>query len=311
MKPSLIFFAFLLLLLKSGAQQPSSLPVDSLAKIDTIRSAVDTASADTVKVKDSLPLIKPLSSYQQAMQWVMANHSLLKGKAAPVAYVTQPRQVHSKDLAFYILFFLVGFLGLLRFIYARYFDNLFRVFFNTSLRQNQLTDQLLQAKLPSLLFNVLFVFSAGLFFYFLLRHFHFFGMPLNLLLMAICVAGVTVIYFGKFALLSFTGWLTGYQSTTNTYVFVIFLINKIMAVMLLPFSIVLIFSEGTLLDVAAYGGIMLVAFLLILRFFRSYGLLQQQLSISRPHFFLYLIGVEILPLFLIYKTVLLLLGKTA
>jgi hypothetical protein len=48
---------------------------------------------------------------------------------------------------------------------------------------------------------------------------------------------------------------------------------------------------------------------LLLRFFRSYGLLQNQLKISRFHFMLYITGIEILPLLLIYKGLMVYLSK--
>jgi hypothetical protein len=55
--------------------------------------------------------------------------------------------------------------------------------------------------------------------------------------------------------------------------------------------------------------LMSIAIFLLLRFFRSYGLIQNQLKISKFHFFLYIIGLEILPLLLIYKGLMVYLTK--
>ena len=63
---------------------------------------------------------------------------------------------------FYLIAGIVLLLAFFKYFNSRYFTNLFRVFFNTSLRQSQLTDQLLQAKLPSLLFNLFFILSGGI-----------------------------------------------------------------------------------------------------------------------------------------------------
>ena len=85
--------------------------------------------------------------------------------------VTYPRKQSLQDTIFYTILIVIAILAFFRFFYVRYFNNLFRVFFNSSLRQSQLTDQLLQAKLPSLFFNIFFVASGGLFIYFLLKYF--------------------------------------------------------------------------------------------------------------------------------------------
>jgi len=52
--------------------------------------------------------------------------------------------------------------------------------------------------------------------------------------------------------------------------------------------------------------LLMIGLLLLLRFFRSHGLLQKQLKVSGFHFFLYIAGTEILPLLLIYKGLLIL-----
>jgi hypothetical protein len=196
-----------------------------------------------------------------------------------------------------------------RFFFARYFTNLLRVFFNTSLRQSQLTDQLLQAKLPSLLFNSYFIVAGGLYGYFLLLHYHWITETHKWLLIAGCIGATGIVYIVKFSALKFTGWLTGYSEATNTYVFIVFLINKIIGIFLIPIVIIIAFSDAKVASMAVLISLLCIGLMLLLRFFRSYGLLQHQLKVSRLHFFLYIIGVEILPLLLIYKALMLLLDK--
>jgi hypothetical protein len=183
------------------------------------------------------------------------------------------------------------------------------VFFNTSLRQNQITDQLLQAKLPSFLFNIFFVISGGIYVYVLLSYYGFFnaGYKWSIILSSITLMGL--IYFVKFCTLKFTGWITGLNAEVNTYVFVIFLINKILGIFLVPFIIVLAFSASGFVKIAALISMMCIGILLLLRFFRSYALIQNQLKISRFHFFLYIACLEIIPLMLIYKGLMIYLTK--
>jgi hypothetical protein len=186
---------------------------------------------------------------------------------------------------------------------------MFRVFFNTSLRQGQLTDQLLQAKQASMFFNILFFFTAGTYIYLLLLHFNWVTQIDNIVIILICTVTVSVIYFLKFVNMKFTGWLTGYSGAANTYLFIIFLINKILGILLIPFIIVITFSPDFLKKPAVLVSLLVVGIMFLLRFLRSFSLLHNQIKVSRFHFLLYILGIEVLPVLLIYKGVMILLKK--
>lgn len=243
------------------------------------------------------------------MQSLLSQNKLLNTNGTPVSLVVKLKKNDNNDMLFYLLTAMVLLLACLKFFYNRYFTNLFRVFFNTSLRQSQLTDQLLQAKLPSLLFNLFFIISAGFYVYLLLLHYKWVNETDRWLILACCVGVLSLIYVIKFCTLKFTGWITGFAESTNTYVFIIFLINKIIGIFLVPLTIIIAFAMPSIANSAVLISMLCVGFLLLMRFFRSYGLIQHQLKISRLHFFLYITGVEILPLLLIYKALILLLNK--
>lgn len=236
-------------------------------------------------------------------------NKLLNQKAKAVSFASQIRDPKTKDSIFYLLAGLMFYLALLKFLYSRYFTNLFRVFFNSSLRQSQLTDQLLQAKFPSMMFNFFFFISGGVFVYQLLIHYNLITKDDQWLMILSSILLTASIYLVKYCTLKFTGWVTGLKEATNTYVFILFLINKILGVFLLPFAIIFAFSDHSIVSIAAIISIMCVGIFLFLRFFRSYGILQNQLKITRFHFILYVSGIEILPLLLIYKSLLLFLAK--
>ncbi|MEP7142090.1 MAG: DUF4271 domain-containing protein [Ferruginibacter sp.] len=254
-------------------------------------------------------IINRSATYYIRLQKILKENRFLNSTGKPVAMVTQIKKQNSADSFFYILAAITLMLGFFRFFYTRYFNNLFRVFFNASLRQSQLTDQLLQAKLPSLFFNILFILTGGMYVYLLLRYYNWisdgdFGPTLFY-----CTLSLGIIYLVKFVTVKFTGWLTGYKEVTNIYVFIIFLINKILGILLVPFSIIIAFSVPPLITAAVIISLLLICLMFLLRFFRSYGLLQHQLKISRFHFFMYVVGIEIVPVLLIYKGLVLLLSK--
>lgn len=212
-------------------------------------------------------------------------------------------------MMFYILAGLVFCIGLMRLYFSRYFSNLFRVFFNTSLRQSQLADQLLQAKLPSLFFNGFFIISGGMYIYLVLIRYNLIADDHRWMLAGSCIVLLGLIYLTKYSTLKFTGWLTGYKEATDNYIFIIFMICKILGIILIPFTILMAFSAVDIAAISTLISLLVIGFLLLLRFFRSYGLIQNQLKVSRFHFFLYIAGVEVIPLLLIYKALLFLLSK--
>jgi len=151
--------------------------------------------------------------------------------------------------------------------------------------------------------------SGGLYVYFLLLHYGW-APPLNQwLTMSICVAALAIIYMVKFCALKFTGWVTGEREAINTYIFIVFLINKIIGIFLLPLFIIMAFADEPIVEVAVIISILCTGLLLVMRFLRSYGLVQGRLKISRIHFFLFIIGVELLPILVIWKAIVLLLVK--
>jgi hypothetical protein len=242
---------------------------------------------------------------------LLDSNFLLNTKGKPDTLVIVSKKVQNKQPYFYLILSLFFVLGVARTFFSRYFNTLFRVFFNTSLRQNQLTDQLEQAKLPSLIFNLFFVITTGLYSYFLLHYFYANHQKLDWYILFICVAVVAICYLVKYLSLKFTGWVTNYQSEADTYIFIIFLLNKVIGIFLLPTITFMAFSTYKIASYAIVISFIFISILFIIRFFRSYSLLQSRLKISRFHFLLYIIGLEILPILLIYKAITLYFGIKA
>lgn len=292
----LLWIGVLFLSVQSKAQQADTIQNRDTGsiKIDSLQPAI---TADTVV---QLKSVKPLFKIQ---------NKFLNINGERVSVSVDFRKKKNTESLFYMIAGFVLLLAFLKYFYHRYFVNLFRVFFNTSLRQSQLTDQLLQAKLPSLLFNIFFIISGGIYAYILLVYYNLITEENRWLMIGASVGVLGIIYFTKFFTLKFTGWVTGLKDITNVYVFIIFLINKIIGIFLVPVIIILAFSESSIIKIAVIFSLMSIGFLLILRFFRSYGILQSQLKISRFHFVIYIVGIEILPLLLIYKALMLYLSK--
>ena len=218
----------------------------------------------------------------------------------PTSFGIKERSREGEEFLFYLLAVTVFLLALCKVFYSKYFNNIFRVFFNTSLRQNQLTDLLLQSKLPSLIFNIFFVISLGLYIWLLINHYT--SAPKNnYVFAALSILTVAAIYTGKFIALKFIGWASGMSYAAQQYIFVIFLINKIIGILLIPILILIAFAPSGCTELVILSSYFMLGILFILRYLRSYGLLQNQLLLNPFHFLLYIFAVEFLPAVIIYK----------
>ncbi len=260
------------------------------------------ADSSILLPKDSLQPTKPLFAYDAVVQKLLADQpSLSQYKKGQFAISNEKKRTQS-EFFFYLLTATLAVLAFLKAIFSKYFTTLFKVFFNSSLKQNQLTDQLTLAKLPSLLLNSFFCLSAGIF-AFIVRY-KFEGEVTaihNLYLLPIFILSVAIIYVLKYCILKFTGLLTGQKAILNTYIFIIFLVNKMLGILLVPFSVLIVFGVASLHKPIVLISLLCVAIMFAVRYLKSYSLLQYRIQMPFYQFFLYLLGVEIIPLLVIIK----------
>ena len=219
----------------------------------------------------------------------------------PVRQAISERKWQGKDLIFYALVTLFIFFAIIKNGFYRYLQDLFNVFFRTTIRQRQAKDQLIQSPLPSLLLNLFFILSIGMFLTLLFQYLQLGKQFSFWFLYLYCIIGLAAIYGLKFICLKFLGWIFQVSEATDSYIFIVFTTNKIIGIVLLPFLIVLAFAGGLISQVAMTLSLIVIFGLLIYRFFLSYMTVRRQVEISFFHFFLYLCAFELIPLLLINK----------
>ena len=169
----------------------------------------------------------------------------------------------------------------------------------------------MQTPLPSLLLNGFFVISGGLYIAFLLQHFKLSPVSNFWLLFLYCCLGLSAAYFVKFIGLKISGWLFNVKEAADSYIFIVFVVNKMIGILLLPFLVLIAFALGDVYSVGLTISWCLVAGLLGYRFILTYAAVRNQVKVNPFHFFLYLCAFEIAPLLLVYKGLLLFFGITA
>jgi hypothetical protein len=220
-----------------------------------------------------------------------------------VSDIQSPHIFESKTADFYLLLFLCFILGMIRYMDTRYFINLWRAFWNPTLSNRQLKDQLQGAGLPNFMMNLFFTFAGGAYIYYVVKFFtpHNSGVIPPSLLIIMLIAGTGVIYISKYAAVRFSGWAFRVEGITEHYLFNVFLINKVLAVTLLPFIIVLAFADHQWAQQVVIISFITSGILLLNRYIRSWQVFGSFFQYSKFHFFMYLCASELLPLAVLMK----------
>jgi hypothetical protein len=290
------------------------------------RQVVPDTIADTVPLTDTTPAVQPqrdsvsLRPVLDITPWninpadpvsyqIMQRHPFFNFSAPPITVHSVVRKKKGKEVMFYTMAGFVLIFALLKQAFSKYFIDMMRVFFRTTMKQRQIREQLIQNPFASLIFNIFFVASAGLYITFLLDHFGYIptsGPFSNFWLMyAYCCIGLSVIYLGKFISLKLIGWLLNMKKAADSYSFIVFIINKIIGIFLVPFIVLLAFTSEPVYTVSLVLSWCGIGALILYRFILGFSAIRKEVRFNLFHFFLYLTAFEVAPLLMIYKLLLL------
>ena len=232
----------------------------------------------------------------------IATHPMMTGSYI-ISDIQPPHSMASQTADFYLLLFLCLMLGMIRFMDTRYFFNLWRAFWNPTLSNRQLKEQLQGSGMPNLLMNIFFTFAGGAYMYYIVRFFtpHYSGVIPPSLLIIMLIAGTAFIYLAKYAAVRFSGWAFRVEGITEHYLFNVFLINKVLGITLIPFIIILAFADRDWAQQVIIISFIIAGALLLNRYVRSWQVFGSFFQYSKFHFFMYLCASELLPLAVLMK----------
>ena len=255
------------------------LVLSSFTQVDTVSRKVDSALSllDTAGKKDTLyikyvPIIpksfqmadanhlyflhgamvdsnyNPLKDYklyfaQKRNAFKLYNELVTKSTNASIVFRIEQRfSLPDKDLIFYSIFGLLFLFAFVHNVYPQYFPKLFSQFNQSSLRMLQNREQLLQNSLASLLMNIGFILSFSMMATLLIFNRHLLPLSFWEGYGYICLFFVAL-YLGKYLFLLLAGYTFNSMELMQTYIFVIFMINKVLGILLVPFILILAFAK--------------------------------------------------------------------
>jgi hypothetical protein len=282
----------------------------SISKKPTSNVLTDSLQKDTVAFMAPTVLIsKPLSWEEDTAFVRLIELPIAKPKSQIFLGQGDVHQPQRKDYLFYMLVGLVLLLAIIKQSFPKYFDSMFRLMFQASFRQRQTREQMMQQILPSLLMNILFVLVGGLFIALLANIREWLDITFWWLALY-SITLLALVYMFKYLVIQFMGWVFSAKEQASTYGFIVFLINKVMALVLLPLLLLLAFSSGYMQEVILTIAACVVILLLVFRYIISLTIIRGALSIHPLHFFIYLCGIELMPMLIMYKVMFSYIGKS-
>lgn len=285
---------------KVDSTQITAPVIDSLIRDSSVSSIIDSLLQDSVSNAAATIPSKPLTWQQDTAFMNLLKIPYIKKKIQPTIHDGDLRAAKPKDYLFYSLIGIVLLVAVIKQLFPKYFSNLFRLLFEASFRQKQRREQLMQETLPSLLMNILFILAGGLFVSLVANYYGLLSTSFWLITLY-SITILALVYMFKYLVIQFTGWVFNAKESASTYSFIVFLINKMIGVALVPLLLLLAFSNGKMWDVAITVSIGIIALLFVFRYIISLRVIRGTLDINPLHFFIYLCAVELMPMLIIYK----------
>jgi hypothetical protein len=274
---------------KTTVRKPAKVVVDTVAVFHT----------DSIRFSEKKPI--DLSNLPLNGMELLKSDKSFNFLGKPVRIQAELYEPESFEGMFYFMVGLLFYFAIIKLFFAKYLANLLTLFFRASMRQQQLREQVLQSPFPSLLLNILFVFSGALYGAFLMRYYKY-GSPQSLWFhFQFLGCFLIALYLFKYLILRIVGWVFNLNRTVDFYLFVVFMTNKIIGIFLLPILVLITFSGQVLTEVGVTLSIIMICVFYIYRFIGSYATLRKEIKISGLYFILYLCAFEMAPLLLIYK----------
>jgi len=248
------------------------------------------------------------NNHKKAFQLYFKN-ALINNDNQVIYKIEQRFSLPDKDFLFYLIVAILLLYGFINTIYPQYFPKLFSQFNQSTIRMLQNRDQLLQNGFASLTLNICFILSFSLMASLLIFNKHL--LPISFWQGYLYIAlFFTTLYLGKYIFLEIAGAIFNTKELVKSYVFVVFMVNKVLGFLLVPFVLILAFARPMYYTVAIYGAAGVSVLLLLYRYLFSITSVRNKLHLSSFHFFLYLCAFEILPLLILYKWVVQYFGGT-
>jgi hypothetical protein len=208
------------------------------------------------------------------------------------------------DWILYFIIVVLIVLAWIRLIFSKTLVKVFKSALNYQLSLKLYDDPGLIQKRIFTFLNILYFLTTGVFIFLLLDFFLYYPLALGGLNLFLAVTTVLILYsLFRYFSMKFTGYLFNQQDLFSEARFHNFLYNKVSGILIIPFILLLAYTEGVLQEISAYAGLLLLFSIVIMRVFR-FAVFLMKADFLIFYFILYLCTLEIVPLLVVIKLIL-------
>jgi len=159
------------------------------------------------------------------------------------------------------------------------------------------------------LLYLFYFFNAGLFLFLILKFYKVHIVESDLLLYGGCVGIFAIMYLTKHLILRLIGLIFPVEKETSYYNFMIVAFNILLGIAFLPINGLISFSSSQVAMVCIYSGLGFFIIMYAIRQLRGMLMAGNYITFQKFHFIIYLCTIEIAPVLIIAKIILLFLGN--
>ncbi len=262
--------------------------------LSTAAIAQKRAKALPKPPKDTLAMVDTIAQFAYAKPWITNN--------APEQKIGKKFDKKNNDQNFFLAVGLLFIFGLLKLVFGKYIKELWILSFKSSFRTSSLKAQLSSNKTASLAMNLFFCITSGTFLFFVLQWQHIKIVNSSWLQLTICISSIMLLYTIKYFVINLLGAVFQQKNQMEDYLFIVFLSNKLIGLVLLPIICLLLINNVYQRPIIIVT-LLILSMFFIYRYLISYTSIARRMEMQKLHFFIYLCSVEILPLLLLSKLI--------
>lgn len=223
----------------------------------------------------------------------------------PANYLAPKYRNYINQDGLFIMFLTIGLLfGWINIFHRKRFIQVLNAFFVTRIINQLIREENSLLQRVFVMVSVIFILIFSIFVF---QAAVFYGIKLpgggHVLLFFACALGVSIIYFSKFMIINFTGYLFDAEKLTKDYFYNIFLINNFVGLLFVPLVLLIAYTHLIPKEVLIYSGSFIYLLSFAYRVIRGFSIGLNESKYSVFHIFLYLCTLEILPLILMMKLI--------
>ena len=249
-------------------------------------------------------LIKSNNPFDIADQPIIKTKKPLSSEKSPNPNIKEAAAETNKNYLFWTFFIVLAFFTTVVALARKRLEQSYQAFLNDNyLRQLHRVNQG-KFSLGYFLLYLLFFINAGIFIY-LAGNYYNANLPKNFISIALVCLGVTIAFSIKHGLLYYIEKIFPISKEIKLYSFTIMIFSIVLGITLLPINIFAAFASEGLTKSAIWIGLGAILAIYSFRSLRGLSIGSRYMMLHSFHFLLYLCAVEILPVLILIKIVLL------